>query len=829
MGIRIGYSRRLMAHNVPRGCRPATHGRAVGWLLPFVIVLEAFFASTAWPQVLAGQIILPDSLGPLTGKTHVAFDESPGHPRMFIGSEDADVLVVDTRTGERMARIQSGPVRALCYSPAHNKLYVFVTDDYGVLVVDCSSYQIIKRLPFAFITTGLLYNPLVDRVYCATWHMNVIDCTSDSIVGSLPINAEYAPLALDTIHNTLYVGARDTFRVIDCDHDSVVASIYELRRAQAVCFVPSTPENKVYVGVGETLFALSVKTDTVVYRCRFNTPFPLAGDPEHNRIYCGYGGHLFALDCANDSIIWDDDSWAAVIDLVAVPEEDKVYALTSGDEVSYMYSLDGATGQDLHGFYYEGYGSIPYSEAVNRVFLVWDGTYFGEGNMRAIDCHADAVVGVTRLVGYIGYLPGSMCVDSVDNKLYFSAGASGVGVVDCSTNRVTSYLCVSRASDDFKPPPCLAYDSRGDRLYCASESSIFVVDCRADTVVKEIPVGGFVESMNWHPVLNKLYAMVGPYTGWHWTAVVIDCTRDTVVKTLGLCDSEQWANGFTLLSPEFNQFWVFSTGARYTVIDCEHDSIVADTTKWGSNENASSTSYSPAAHKVYTAGCWGLYVIDMNTRLPVDSIPKPSVDEWPCQVYSVKGGDKVYWICENNTGPDSAYAVDTRTDSIVHRFSVPFMSYGAAGDRTGDYVYFAGFYDAIAAVDTRDDSTVSAVHLPYGIMDIVQNTRTHRMYLNCVNESIIQVVYDSVIFAGLQAAPGTPAQAARPQTLLNRSVPLRCAAREVLFDAAGRRTAVLKPGSNDISSLAPGVYFIREEPQAASCKPQAVRKVVIAR
>lgn len=44
-----------------------------------------------------------------------------------------------------------------------------------------------------------------------------------------------------------------------------------------------------------------------------------------------------------------------------------------------------------------------------------------------------------------------------------------------------------------------------------------------------------------------------------------------------------------------------------------------------------------------------------------------------------------------------------------------------------------------------------------------------------------------------------------------------------LLDAAGRKVLDLKPGANDVSRLAPGVYFIRE------AKAQAIRKVVVTR
>jgi hypothetical protein len=51
--------------------------------------------------------------------------------------------------------------------------------------------------------------------------------------------------------------------------------------------------------------------------------------------------------------------------------------------------------------------------------------------------------------------------------------------------------------------------------------------------------------------------------------------------------------------------------------------------------------------------------------------------------------------------------------------------------------------------------------------------------------------------------------------------------RAELLNAAGRKVMELHPGANDVRSLAPGVYFVREEPQASGGKPQAVRKVVL--
>jgi hypothetical protein len=55
------------------------------------------------------------------------------------------------------------------------------------------------------------------------------------------------------------------------------------------------------------------------------------------------------------------------------------------------------------------------------------------------------------------------------------------------------------------------------------------------------------------------------------------------------------------------------------------------------------------------------------------------------------------------------------------------------------------------------------------------------------------------------------------------------ACRAELLDVSGREVRDLHPGANDVRALAPGVYFIREEPQAAGINLQAVLKVILTR
>jgi photosystem II stability/assembly factor-like uncharacterized protein len=86
--------------------------------------------------------------------------------------------------------------------------------------------------------------------------------------------------------------------------------------------------------------------------------------------------------------------------------------------------------------------------------------------------------------------------------------------------------------------------------------------------------------------------------------------------------------------------------------------------------------------------------------------------------------------------------------------------------------------------------------------------------------------------AAVAETPSAELRTAKAATIVRGSLFLANSARSGpsrLLDAAGRRMVMLRPGANDVRALAPGVYFVREEPQASSSKPQAVRKVVIQR
>jgi DNA-binding beta-propeller fold protein YncE len=773
-------------------------------LLLCVLALGTLLASSAYPQVLAGTVLLPDSLGPLTGISHVAFDEDPGHPRMFIGSEDGNVLVMNTLTGERLARIQTGPVQAVCFCPAHNKLYISLRDANAVRVMDCSTYETIVELQIGRRVSGLLHNPAVDRVYCASTYMPVISCVTDSIVDSLHLVGSKIQMTLDTYHNWLYIGSTDTLRVADCEADTIIASIPGLKNVRAACFQPTA--NKVYVAAGCSLAAINTKTNTIVYAEQYDTlDSQLAFDPSHNRVYYTYWGGAVALDCASDSIIWSKHLTGRAIGLAPDPEHDRLYLLLHASGAGYPSVLDGATGLTVHEFNLSLDSSVYYSASTRRAFLVSNG-----GEVTAIDCDADTIVAATPLAANIT----DACLDFVDNKLYFSVGRSGIGIVDCAAGKVIGY---ARARDRLR---YLAHNSRDDKLYCSGDSSIFVLDCRTDSFVKTIPIDAWAVSMDWLPTLNKLYSLASADTD---RLVVVDCVGDTVAKELMYVPP----HCSTLVCPELNQLWLIHGG--FKVVDCLRDSILNDTWMLSNCETAD---YDSLDRRIYLGGENTMYVVDMETRQPVDSLFLPhSYNRWVFQVSCAAPISKAYWtVFQGAPGidPDTAIVVDTRCDSIVARFAVPYYSARACADRSGGHVYFCGYHEIVVA-DARADRVVSRVRHPVNTQFFIPDKATNRFYVVGSTDSVIQVVYDSVIFAGVQTRTLASIQAARVQTVFDRSAPFHSSTRASLFDATGRRAAVLTVGLNDLGRLVPGVYFVLEEPQVASSKPQAVRKIVVTR
>ncbi len=80
---------------------------------------------------------------------------------------------------------------------------------------------------------------------------------------------------------------------------------------------------------------------------------------------------------------------------------------------------------------------------------------------------------------------------------------------------------------------------------------------------------------------------------------------------------------------------------------------------------------------------------------------------------------------------------------------------------------------------------------------------------------------------GPPAAAATPLSASHVRAILKLPADIAPHPPHLLIDATGRRVLELKPGTNDISNLAPGVYFIRQaQPDRQTVSRPAVRVII---
>jgi YVTN family beta-propeller protein len=829
--VLTGYPRRLSAQNAPSNSGSLTYGRATWPRVLCVLALGVLLASTALSQYLEATIKLPDTLGPLNGPYHLAWDENPAHPRLYIGGEgdSGGVIVAEAITCKRLARISTGPVKALYFVPPERKLYVASFNNDSVLIVDCATNQVTSAIHTGGIVPVMQYNSQNDRLYCGGDSIIVVDCAGDTLVHTIAVAA--SSLAYDSAAGKLYAGGSGPLAVIDCASDSIVASLSEASTSTALCFNPTA--QKVYAATIDTLFAIRADGDSVVARLPFDSLGPLlACDPQRNRIYCGGSdrgwGLLSSVDCTADTVLWTSVTQWPLTFLACNVSRDRLYAFLwiLYDEV---FVYDATTGQRHARVTVDG---VPpgggWSPGLGRLYCFPAGNGSNWGLLSAIDGTGDSIAGIVPLT----IRAENIVLDTVHNRLYFTYGSSGcgaVGVVDCTQNVVTSYVYGG------KGPRAMCYNPNNDRLYWGSGGqTVTVYDCSTSTVVGELTMSGSVRASRLHPGLNKLYAYALD-TLYNDIVNVVDCERDSIIRSVHLPYDGSSVREL-LLVPEDDALWCLNTWS-VEVIDCLGDSITyAAFDTLGSINDACAC---PEARRIYAGGA-GNTVRSVNMDKPdeVDTLHERIPESGQMRFLDIPRAHKAYWTV--NYSPTSAhlFVIDTRTSTLADSLWVNRDIAGMCLDRSGNYVYcvpYSSFDTTAIVIDARADSVVSRFALPPMIVaqknSIVPNRVTNRIYvaqydyLTYGNE--IPVIRDSMLVGLEELASASPSRWVGP-TVVRRGTPVHTVAASVLWDATGREACALREGLNDVSHLAPGVYFMRERPQTTGRRPQATRKVVIA-
>jgi len=426
------------------------------------------------------------------------------------------------------------------------------------------------------------------------------------------------------------------------------------------------------------------------------------------------------------------------------------------------------------------------------------------------------------------------------NKIYVESRSGNVYVLNCSTLAVQTMIPTALIGYE---AGCPLWCSRYNKYYLpgwsSDSSAIFVVDGLTDSIIRrlDIDVSGVTRScLAYNRIADKLYV-----SGQRSFISVIDCATDSFIKTI-IPPQGCWTGGFVFWDSIGNKVYVgsgdWSRSDWVMVVDCEIDSVIKvirSRVGW-----PVVAGYSPVSRKLYVGGddFYRVAVIDCKYDTVIKRFNNIYSEFDYVPVYASQV-NKVYWPSRGNYG-DTIFVIDSDTDSIVRIIDKPLgdcigINCGGAYAEWSNRVYFpicrySNGNLILGAFDPNTDSLIGyariSPHEAYYAKDIITNPIDHKIYVSVYWDSAIYVFKDSLqgiaeVQIGSQVSQPMVATFIRDILFLPE-----IGAREqaVLMDVTGRKVLALTSGANDVRSLAPGVYFIRN--QAGGLK---VNKVLITR
>ena len=754
----------------------------------------------AQPIPVPDTILLPDSLGPLYEPYHLAVGGSSGC--IYVASESTDIIVVDGNTYQRIKRIETGtPVGGVCLVARHDKLYCSYPAAGRIGVIDCATNTIVGSIQVGAGPKTLCYNLSRDKLYCADTAdgtVSVIECATGSVVTTVPVGTSPGLFVLDPTTDKMYVGTTDALVAIDCAADTIVARIGAVRSARALCC--SRRNQKVYA-IGEenllrdTLMVLSTTADTVVARIAgigHDLLVPsLACNDSTERVYgilYSPGGWwwILQIDGSGDSIIRYPPlgPHSGYLALVCDTVHNWIYlSRETGGKVD---RVDGATLDIVSSTLVGAYPDILVMDARrSRVLCIAASPYGGTGaSMSIMGGDSDSLVGAVPLHG----MATNWCRDPVGEKLYYTWGDGwgGIGVIDERTNRVVAHIVPPRGA--WSP----VFSPASNKLYCGTGNGLVVIDCAADTVLRTLDLGDGAYDLCWLPALNRLYCYYGP----DYDVAVLDCSTDSVTKTI---DLRYW--GLNLILAERQKMLFCFHDGGFQVVKCGEDSIVVDSlTNW----NVQAFAYSPVENKLHIARVGYLNIYHVSPFYLIASMDWPFAGGGNQRLACVDSTHKLYWIANEHVGPpwgDSIKVLDTRNDSVLAVLADTLGPTDPCVDYSGRYLYLlSSRANCMLAYDTRADTLAAVLPTPSLPQRLLSSPELKRVYLTYFGSAIL--VYPDSVSAGIAAEPfASPKR--HPSQTVQRATTADVMREGMWYDVAGRRISA-RDGKTAVS---PGIYL----------------------
>ena len=760
----------------------------------------------------------------------------------------ADAQYLETVIDQGDTLCVLGEVTAIAYVPSNNSVYV--SDDVTV-VVDAARKVRTAWLPIC--AWASFYNPVNGLLYLGGFSICVLDPATNSVVAEVPVRVPYEKsqaFALDSARNRLYVaGARgDSVHIIDCNQNTLVTSLPVGAVLYALCY--ASVADKVYcVNQRGGVTVIDASGDSVVGTIPTTggvTLHPLSYSPVNNRLYCTteYDGML-VIDCASDSVIgavqgnhgglwygWynpnrntihalDFFGWGCAV--VDCSTDSIVSEFPTGISTGISTCLNAASQK----FYYTDYDSR-----------------FG-----VVDCVGDSAI-TRMLVGAVRSCA-PLCVNQMSNEVYCGNNSGmSVSVIDGVSDRLAALVPLSC----FRPST-LCYIPGRDVVYCGNDVGVIsVIDAYSNRVIASSPTGLAARKMVLVPQERKVYVL---NAGIQVFSSVNDSLL-TEIHTAHIGESLVYVPGGKIYcnygSPR---------GTEVVVFDPHADTIVAELDV---GLTVRELLVSPNRNELY-ASCWYselVMVIDGGADTVAGSIalPRPAI-----ALALSRTLDRLYCLHDS----DAISVIDCGLRQVVETAAAPTStrSYDVLWNSVSDKLYYAGERDSLVVFSCEDNRVEAVIGLS-SAKPLLCDTIANRVYVSCgAGVAVVDGVADSVLAviptdpAGHQVACWSPVErrvyvagpplngssiavigdatgiaeplerGARVSSIIRGSIVLGRGQHKVLFDVSGRKVMKLAPGENDVSRLAPGVYFIKEQSaissQYSGRDASSVTKVVVQR
>ncbi|MFO7650667.1 MAG: hypothetical protein R6X13_04920 [bacterium] len=470
------------------------------------------------------------------------------------GCPDPSLAVIDASTGARLDTIDLGgsidDIVDVCYSPVTDRVYCL--DVSGIVVIVDPDRRLVEDLIYLAGGQGVRMelHPDGTRLYCFgdEGRFYVVDCPTRSVVADLMFNRFLTALAVNPRSGVAYVTDEEcsVVHVLDREGNSVrdIWTAYRLgsgisddRRGRL--YYTNLSRNSVLV-----LDALTGRTIADVPVS--GTPGALLLNPNHPRLYCASTSrHLTVIDFSTMAPETTLRIGRAPENLCYDRAADRLYCASRTDDV--IDVIDGRTN--------EGIARIPAGDKPSGMCLdPQAGRLYcalsGDDSIAVVDCSTGTVV--ARLP--VGRDPRALCFDPHRRRAYCANwGDSSITVIDADS------LCmVAQVRRVGANPVLVALDTALGRLYCRTPSSIVVVDCAADSVVRRIPFDGVLAAAL-DRARNQLFVVQSRPR----SVVALDAATGRVIRTW---DGVEDASGITALE-DGDRVYVTSSLSQLYVLD----------------------------------------------------------------------------------------------------------------------------------------------------------------------------------------------------------------------------------------------------------------------